>query len=105
MLPDSLSGDHEIFRSERCLKEIMVSKFKMLSVVCLEQKHCTNLKMCTKLDGMVFFDYRLQTPLSVTILRTKKVGIGYPVLLAAVLNCHKKHLDYDPVPFSALSVE
>ena len=55
---------------------------------------------------MWYFNYGLQTPLSVTILRTKeKMGIGYPSVLAAMLNCHKKHSDYDPVLFSALSVD
>ena len=71
----------------------------MLSVVCLEQKHCTSLKNVYQTRWCGIFDYGLQTPLSIAILRTNNMGIGYPVLLAAVLNCHKKHSDYDPVLF------
>ena len=41
----------------------------------------------------------------ILIIDYKRVGIGYLVLLAAVLNCHKKHSDYDPVLFSALLVD
>ena len=77
------------FILKRCLKENMVSELRTLSVVCLEQKKLYQFKNEYQTRWCGIFDYELQTPLSVTILRTNNMGIGYPVLLAAVLNCHK----------------
>ena len=69
----------------------------MLSVVCFyKQKHSTKFKLGLYPLGAnlvyqtndVVLEFGLQTPLSITILRSKEMGTSYPFVLAAVLNCH-----------------
>ena len=80
------------FHPEKSQKENKNMISKMRNAQCclfLQTKHCTNLGWCTKLI-VWYLNYGLQTPLSITILRSKeKIGIGCPFVLAAVLNCCK----------------
>ena len=83
----------------------MVSELKTLSVVCLEKKHCTNLKMCTKLNDVVskFMDYKL--PWVLQYLEQKKNGYWLSICACSYAKLSWKHLDYGPVLFLALLVE
>ena len=80
----------EFFHPGRSLELNMVNEKKMLSVVCFCKQNTVPIYNVYQTNS-VAFSYGLQTPLSITILRSRKTDIGYPFMLAAVINCHKSN--------------
>ena len=105
VLPDSVSGDHEIFTLKDVQMKNMVQQNSNAQCCLLKAK--TPYKLgCVPNQIMWYFKFLwLQTPLSVTILRTSNNGYWLSICACSCAKPSKKHLDYGPVPFSALSVE
>ena len=64
----------ENFHPEKSLEQSMVNKVKMLSVVCFYKQNTIPIQNVYQTKNVVL-KYELQTPLSVTILRSR--GNGY----------------------------